>query len=162
MAAHLIYLKSRRLLPPDQQPPGEDSIEEDDPRWELIRQLIEYKKFKDVAGHLQAVEMDAARPVSAPPGRRRRNGACRTDAAGALALGDIGRVRPAERVPEDAAPVRDEKTAGARTRTVIFEENYTVADKIDTLRGLMAQSRGQPLAFSPTVCAGSLAGGEWS
>ena len=39
MAANLIYLKSRGLLPVDQQPPEEDA-EEDDPRWELIRQLI--------------------------------------------------------------------------------------------------------------------------
>src|SRR5262249_13421518 len=43
MAANLIYMKSRSLLPRDQQPPEEDAAE-DDPRWELIRQLIEYKK----------------------------------------------------------------------------------------------------------------------
>src|SRR5438128_11710515 len=46
MAANLIYLKSRSLLPVDQQPPEEDA-EEDDPRWELVRQHIEYKKFKE-------------------------------------------------------------------------------------------------------------------
>ena len=45
MAANLIYLKSRSLLPIDQQPPEEDA-EEDDPRWDLIRQLIEYKKVQ--------------------------------------------------------------------------------------------------------------------
>src|SRR5436305_13941174 len=51
MAANLIYLKSRSLLPLDQQPPEEDA-EDDDPRWELIRQLIEYKKFKEAAAQL--------------------------------------------------------------------------------------------------------------
>jgi segregation and condensation protein A len=51
MAANLIYLKSRSLLPVDQQPPEEDAGE-DDPRWELIRQLIEYKKFKEAAAEL--------------------------------------------------------------------------------------------------------------
>src|SRR5215813_9763250 len=51
MAANLIYLKSRSLLPIDQQPPEEDA-EEDDPRWDLIRQLIEYKKFKEAAAEL--------------------------------------------------------------------------------------------------------------
>src|SRR3982750_2045933 len=51
MAANLIYLKSRSLLPVDQQPPEEDA-EEDDPRWDLIRQLIEYKKFKEAAAQL--------------------------------------------------------------------------------------------------------------
>ena len=34
MAANLIYLKSRSLLPVDQQPPEED-VEEDDPRWRM-------------------------------------------------------------------------------------------------------------------------------
>jgi segregation and condensation protein A len=52
MAANLIYLKSRSLLPLDQQPPEEDA-DEDDPRWDLIRQLIEYKKFKEAAGQLR-------------------------------------------------------------------------------------------------------------
>lgn len=51
MAANLIYLKSRTLLPKQERPPEED-LDEDDPRWELIRQLIEYKKFKDAAGYL--------------------------------------------------------------------------------------------------------------
>ncbi len=51
MAANLMYLKSRTLLPRIDQPPEEDA-EDDDPRWELIRQLIEYKKFKDAAGFL--------------------------------------------------------------------------------------------------------------
>jgi len=59
MAANLIYLKSRSLLPVDQQPPEEDA-EEDDPRWDLIRQLIEYKKFKEAAAelHLRELEQD--------------------------------------------------------------------------------------------------------
>jgi segregation and condensation protein A len=56
MAATLMYIKSRELLPVDQQvaPEGED--EGDDPRWELIRQLVEYKKFKDAAAQLQVLE----------------------------------------------------------------------------------------------------------
>ena len=37
MAANLMYIKSRTLLPRQLQPPDEE-IEEDDPRWELIRQ----------------------------------------------------------------------------------------------------------------------------
>src|SRR5919201_3493004 len=60
MAANLIYLKSRSLLPLDQQPPEEDAGE-DDPRWELIRQLIEYKKFKEAAAelNLRALEQES-------------------------------------------------------------------------------------------------------
>jgi len=57
MAANLMYIKSRTLLPKRDQPPEEDA-EEDDPRWELIRQLIEYKKFKDAAGFLHRRELE--------------------------------------------------------------------------------------------------------
>jgi segregation and condensation protein A len=57
MAANLMYIKSRTLLPKDVQPPDEEADEED-PRWELIRQLVEYKKFKDAAQFLQGRESE--------------------------------------------------------------------------------------------------------
>ena len=60
MAANLIYMKSRSLLPLDQQPPEVDA-EEDDPRWDLIRQLIEYKKFKEAAEQLHVRELQQER-----------------------------------------------------------------------------------------------------
>ena len=57
MAATLMYIKSRELLPVDLQAATEDDEEGDDPRWELIRQLVEYKKFKDAAAQLQSLEV---------------------------------------------------------------------------------------------------------
>jgi len=56
MASTLMYIKSRELLPVDQQAPLEGEEEGEDPRWELIRQLVEYKKFKDAAAQLQQLE----------------------------------------------------------------------------------------------------------
>ena len=56
MAATLMYIKSRELLPVDQQAQIEGEEEGEDPRWELIRQLVEYKKFKDAAAQLQTLE----------------------------------------------------------------------------------------------------------
>ncbi|HXP63447.1 MAG TPA: segregation/condensation protein A [Dongiaceae bacterium] len=56
MAATLMYIKSRELLPKDQQVQAEDDDDGEDPRWELIRQLVEYKKFKDAAAQLQVLE----------------------------------------------------------------------------------------------------------
>src|ERR1051326_3009350 len=58
MASTLMYIKSRELLPVDQQAQVEGEEEEEDPRWELIRQLVEYKKFKDAAAQLQVREAD--------------------------------------------------------------------------------------------------------
>ncbi|HZQ45649.1 MAG TPA: segregation/condensation protein A, partial [Verrucomicrobiae bacterium] len=56
MASTLMYIKSRELLPLDQQVQTEGEEEGEDPRWELIRQLVEYKKFKDAAAQLQSLE----------------------------------------------------------------------------------------------------------
>src|SRR5262250_1472394 len=57
MASTLMYIKSRELLPVDQQVQAEGEDEGEDPRWELIRQLVEYKKFKDAAAQLQNLEL---------------------------------------------------------------------------------------------------------
>jgi segregation and condensation protein A len=56
MASTLMFIKSRELLPVEQQVVVEGEEEGEDPRWELIRQLVEYKKFKDAAAQLQVME----------------------------------------------------------------------------------------------------------
>jgi segregation and condensation protein A len=56
MASTLMYIKSRELLPVDQQVQTDGEDEGEDPRWELIRQLVEYKKFKDAAAQLATLE----------------------------------------------------------------------------------------------------------
>src|ERR1700744_6308766 len=56
MASTLMYIKSKELLPVDQQVAVEEEDEGEDPRFELIRQLVEYKKFKDAAAQLQVME----------------------------------------------------------------------------------------------------------
>src|SRR4051795_12943534 len=58
MASTLMYIKSRELLPKEQQVETEEEDEGEDPRWELIRQLVEYKKFKDAAATLQMREIE--------------------------------------------------------------------------------------------------------
>src|SRR5690242_16133015 len=45
MAATLVYIKSRMLLPTT----PEDEEPEDDPRAELVQQLAEYQRFREVA-----------------------------------------------------------------------------------------------------------------
>jgi segregation and condensation protein A len=50
MAATLTEIKSRMVLPRAET----EAEEEDDPRLELVRQLVEYKKFKDAAALLDA------------------------------------------------------------------------------------------------------------
>lgn len=55
MAATLMYIKSKMLLPPEERP--QEEIEEEDPRLDLVKQLLEYKRFKDVAQYLQYKEL---------------------------------------------------------------------------------------------------------
>jgi segregation and condensation protein A len=124
MAANLIYIKSRSLLPKDMQPP-EEGAEETDPRWELVRQLIEYKKFKDAAAHLQMRELDQE-------GRFTR---LATEAEA-----------PAERPLEEVSIfdlINAFNTALKRITKPedlreIFEENFTVSDKIDLIMKMTA------------------------
>ncbi len=56
MSATLMLIKSRMLLPVDERS-DEAEEEEEDPRWDLVRQLVEYKKFKDAADHLEDLEL---------------------------------------------------------------------------------------------------------
>jgi segregation and condensation protein A len=51
MAATLIYIKSRLLLPPDPTAPPE---EQEDPRLELVHRLLEHEQFKNAAEMLNS------------------------------------------------------------------------------------------------------------
>jgi segregation and condensation protein A len=131
MAANLIYLKSRSLLPTEVRPPEEEA-EEEDPRWELVRQLLEYKKFKDAAARLGKLEFEQSNMFS----------------------------RMAETVPVPERPLGDvsvfdlinafngilKRINQKEDLREIFEENYTVGDKIDLILKLM--SAGVPLRFT--------------
>lgn len=55
MAATLMHIKSKMLLPPEEHP-QEEEIEELDPRAELVRKLLEYKRFKEAATLLRQKE----------------------------------------------------------------------------------------------------------
>jgi segregation and condensation protein A len=133
MAANLIYLKSRALLPASVQPPDEEA-EEEDPRWDLIRQLVEYKKFKDAAAHLSQRELEQsnlfARMAESP------------DTAPERPLGDVSVFdlinafnNVLKRIASKSEDLRE-----------IFEENYTVSDKIDFIMKMTAS--GVPLKFT--------------
>ena len=64
MAATLIDIKSKMLLP-KQETEGEEEIE--DPRAELVAQLLEYKMYKCMAYELKDRQMDAERVMFKEP-----------------------------------------------------------------------------------------------
>jgi segregation and condensation protein A len=58
VAATLLHIKSRLLLPIEEPPEGEEG---EDPRHELVRQLLEYQKFKEAGVALRALEEQRSR-----------------------------------------------------------------------------------------------------
>lgn len=57
MAATLMHIKSKMLLPPEES--LVEGEEEKDPREELVRRLLEYKKYKEAAGELLEMKQKA-------------------------------------------------------------------------------------------------------
>jgi len=55
MAATLIQIKSKMLLPAEE---NAEAQEEEDPRQELIKRLLEYEKFKEIAQNLREREVN--------------------------------------------------------------------------------------------------------
>jgi segregation and condensation protein A len=134
MAANLIYLKSRSLLPADQQPPDEDAAE-DDPRWDLIRQLIEYKKFKEAAVQLHNRGLEQERIFA------RTSAGVGVAAAAPLPLGEVGIFQLI-----NAFQTVLKRIEAREDLREIFGEHFTVSDKIDSI--LLRVSGGMPVKFS--------------
>lgn len=137
MAATLMLIKSRELLPVDQRPetgPDEETLE--DPRWELIRQLVEYKKFKDAAARLQQFEDEAGNTYPRSPGRLDLPDAPapRRGEAGIFDL--LGAVNAVlRRFQSRQGDARD-----------VFQDRWTVSEKIQSVLADVT-ARG-PLRFS--------------
>jgi segregation and condensation protein A len=122
MAATLMYIKSRELLPVEQRAEVEGEDDSDDPRWELIRQLVEYKKFKDAACQLQTLEARQADVFARVPGKlefEREAAPPRPDVSIFDLVNAVNVVLQRFNKRED---LRD-----------IFEDKWTVSEKIESL-----------------------------
>lgn len=63
MAATLLHIKSKMLLPKEEVP----EEEEEDPRKELVERLLEYKMYKYISYELKDKQLDASRILFKPP-----------------------------------------------------------------------------------------------
>jgi len=64
MAATLMQIKSKMLLPAEETP----QVEEEDPREELVKRLLEYEKFKEIAETLRQKEQGQQEVFKRPRG----------------------------------------------------------------------------------------------
>jgi segregation and condensation protein A len=126
MAATLMYIKSRELLPRDKQVEVEEEDEED-PRWDLIRQLVEYKKFKDAAGRLQEMELRQEQTYARVPGKPE------------MAL-DAPLMKPEvsifDLINAVSGILKRYHALQASTREV-YEDEFSVSEKIEFVAGLI-------------------------
>ncbi len=134
MAANLCYIKSRMMLPKHVQPPEEDADEED-PRWDLIRQLIEYKKFKEAARNLGERELQQQNHFTHKPAKivapESEERPLSTD------VGIFDLIRAFQNILDR---FQDEGLGE------IVDDHYTVSDKIDLL--LATVPPGGSIAFT--------------
>lgn len=127
MAATLMMIKSRMLLPVEDRP--ELEAEEDDPRWDLVRQLVEYKKFKDAADHLEDLAL-RREDVFIREGDHVELG---PDAE--VALHDVSIFDLITAFNEALKRVKKDDLAE------IFADRYTVAEKVDFLGHLLRREK---------------------
>ena len=133
MAATLIHIKSKMLLPPD--PNAEP--EEEDPRAELVYQLLEHEKFKKAAEMLQQKQIVQGAMWSAPGLGEFLD----SDAEPEMAVSLFDLVKAFQQVLERAKerPLLD-----------IAEEKVSVAEMMRNLCELLA-ARAQPLALKEVL-----------
>ena len=72
MAATLMQIKSRMLLPLDESSQAEEELAED-PRAELVRRLLEYEKFKEIAQELRQRENNQQEVFKRPKSQEKDN-----------------------------------------------------------------------------------------
>ncbi|HYE29804.1 MAG TPA: segregation/condensation protein A [Methylomirabilota bacterium] len=128
MASTLMYIKSKELLPVEQQAQVEDEDEGEDPRWELIRQLVEYKKFKDAAAQLQHLEAEQENVYRRIPPKVEFERDSPLPKPEVSLFDLIHAVNTVLKRYTDRHPTRD-----------IYEERWSVSEKIETLRSRAMQ-----------------------
>lgn len=58
MASTLMSIKAQMMLPRENELNGDGEWEEDDPRYELVQRLLEYKRYKEMAEKISVLERE--------------------------------------------------------------------------------------------------------
>lgn len=138
MAATLLQIKSRMMLPKTEKPTDE---EEEDPRFELVQRILEYRKFKEVSsvlGNMASIQerFVGREPMELPvhhlpPGNLSLN-----------ALVEAFRT---------VLLVKEELTI---PKALVEPEAYNIKDKMEDILSLLGRGRGK-LLFSEAFHFGS-------
>jgi segregation and condensation protein A len=130
MAATLMYLKSRLLLPIDE----DYEEEQEDPAADLVRQLAEYQRYREAAEELRdraLLGRDVFRRPPSPPEREE---------------GEEAPFQPVELADLFEALRRVLKATAARKPHVLSGEEYSVADAVRVMIGKLVPVDRLPFA----------------
>ena len=138
MAATLLQIKSRMMLP---KPPKEEAEDEEDPRLELVQRILEYRRFKQVSSVLSTMALSEERYVARMP----------------LEL-------PVHRLPPENLSVRllleafrtvlEVKEELTIPDALVQPETFHVRDKMEDILSLLSRAQGK-LLFSEAFRSGT-------
>jgi segregation and condensation protein A len=148
MAATLAWIKSRMLLPPDRE---DAEGEEVDPRAELVARLLEYQRYKEVAGELGERRLlgrdvfPAQGPGPTPP----------PDAEREIEVGIFELIEAFRRAlkaagPSGAAHEIEVETVTVRERMLVVMDLLQLREAID-FDEILVDTRGGPASRSIVV-----------
>ncbi len=126
MAATLLDIKSRMLLPAKEEEEGE----EEDPRAELVERLLEYKMYKYMAFELKDRELDAEKVFYKPPTIPR----------------EVARYEP----PVDLDQLLDGLTL-AKLQGIFEAVMKRREDKVDPIRSRFGTIRREPVSLEQKI-----------
>lgn len=131
MAATLIEIKSKMLLPNKKEEQLEMDIEEEDPRQNLVKRLIEYKKYKNAATEFKSREQIYTKFFYKNPEQFDQFLKCDTEELGDLEMKDLldafNRVLiKRKKINENRMHIRE-----------IKREEITLEDKLEQIKNLI-------------------------
>lgn len=126
MAATLLQIKSRILLP-KVKPTVQETVEEEvDPRQELVERLVEYRKYKEASEMLDQMAHEQSRLFFRPPQKLDFHYA-------PLESMDIGVL---------CAAFRMLMAAHSETAAIVAKEKFSVKDKMNDILALVGRCKG--------------------
>lgn len=134
MASTLMLIKSRLLLPRGEEKAGEEEAEEADPRLDLVRQLVEYKRCKEAADALARREV--IRAAMLPRGHLAEKAP-----KAPPKLGDIGLDALLDALKEVLARASETVSFGH-----LKMQRWSVPDKMRGILGRLSPARPTPFA----------------
>ncbi|MFA4842882.1 MAG: segregation/condensation protein A [Candidatus Omnitrophota bacterium] len=141
MAATLMQIKSKMLLPAEE---GEILEEQEDPREDLVKRLLEYEKFKEIAAQLREKEVSQQEVFKRPKELERQEANAETEVYFEASIFDLISAfsKALEDVPKEVfySIVKEEFTIEEKVHQIL---HLLLADSCVTLSVLFSKAKNK-------------------